>query len=238
MGYQKRDIIALERKVKDAFAKDRSSPEMYTTIKELAAAILVVKRMAFNATEVEEISHMLATDFYIKINHEGLVVEKWTKYIRLRLYRFRNDYLDETRGVEIEVNDIVEAERFRDSLFASSNTTRIEQAALELDDVVRSLADIALEILDNYIHYKKDSAEYQFVMLSVMFTIEDRLRYNRGRIVLVKLGMEYEPYVRFLVNLLYKRLYVHLRKTFGDELSRSTELSELIGNSWNIDNYD
>jgi hypothetical protein len=110
LGYQKRDVIALERKVKEAFAKDRSSPEMYSTIKELAEAILVVKRMAFNATEVDEISHMLATDFYIKINHEGLVVEKWTKYIRLRLYRMRNDYLEETRGVEIEISDIVEAE--------------------------------------------------------------------------------------------------------------------------------
>ena len=88
---RKRDIIALERRVKEVYAQDKSSPEMYTSIKELAAAILVVKNMAYNSTEVEEISHMLATDLYIKLNHEGMKVEKWTKYIRLRLYRMRSD---------------------------------------------------------------------------------------------------------------------------------------------------
>ena len=238
MGYQNRDIIALERKVKEAFAKDKSSPEMYSTIKELAEAILVVKRMAFNSTEVDEISHMLATDFYIKINHEGLVVEKWTKYIRLRLYRMRNDYLEETRGVEIEINDIVEAEKFRDSLFGSLASTRVEQAVFELDDVVHSLADIALEIFDKYVHYREGTEEYELIKLSVMFTIEDKLKYNRGRVVLVKLGQEYEAYVKFMVNLIYKRLGVYLHKMLGEELSRSSELRELISASWNIDNMD
>lgn len=238
MGYQKRDIIALERKVKDAFAKDKSSPEMYTTIKELAAAILVVKRMAFNSTEVEEISHMLATDFYLKINHEGLVVEKWTKYIRLRLYNVRSEYLDETRGVEIEVKDLIEAERFRDTLFSSSNNFRVEQAAMELENVVESLSTIALNIFDNYVHYRKGTNEYELVKLSVMFTIEDKLNYNRGRIVLVKLGEEYRPYIRYLVSFIYKRLGVYLRKTLGEDLSRASELSELIGACWNLDNMD
>lgn len=238
MGYQKRDIIALESKVKEAFATDRSSPEMYSTIKDLASAILVVKRMAFNAKEVDEISHMLATDFYIKINHEGLVVEKWTKYIRLRLYRMRSDYLGETRGVEIEINDLVEAERFRDSLFGSSNTTRVEQAAFELEDMVKSLAEIALEIFDKYVHYRKDTEDYELVKLSVMFTIEDKFKYDRGRIVLVKLGQEYEAYVKFMVNLIYKRLGVYLHKMLGDDLSRSSELNELISAGWNLDNLD
>lgn len=238
MGYHKRDIIALERKVKEAFAKDKSAPEMYTTIKELAAAILVVKRMAFNSNEVDEISHMLATDFYLKINHEGLVVEKWTKYIRLRLYNARSEYLNETRGVEFEVSDVIEAEQFRDQLFGSANRFRTEQAAMELDSVVQSMSTLALEILDSYVHYKPGTTEYEFIKISVMFTIEDKLKYNRGRVVLVKLGDEYRPYVRFLVSLIYKRLGVNLRKLLGDDLHRSSELSELIGASWNIDNSD
>lgn len=238
MGYHKRDIIALERKVKEAFAKDKSSPEMYTTIKDLAAAILVVKHMAFNSSEVDEISHMLATDFYIKINHEGLVVEKWTKYIRLRLYNARSEYLSETRGVEFEINDVVEAEEFQQQMFHSADRFRAEQAAMELDSVVNSMSNLALSIFDSYVHYKPDTAEYQFLKISVMFTIEDKLKYNRGRVVLVKLGDEYRPYVRFLVSLIYKRMGVNLRKLLGDDLHRSSELSELIGASWNIDNTD
>ena len=238
MGYQKRDIFALERKVKDAFANDKSSPEMYSTIKELAAAILVVKRMAFNSTEVDEISHMLATDFYLKINHEGLVVEKWTKYIRLRLYKMRSDYLDETKGVELEVPDLIEAEKFRDSLFGSSNSFRVEQATMELDDVLESLSEVVLNIFDKYVHYREGTNEYELVKLSVMFTIEDKLKFNRGRIVLVKLGDEYIPYIRFLVNLIYKRLGVYLRKLLGADMNRASELSELIGASWNLDNVE
>jgi hypothetical protein len=235
--HNKRDIIALERKVKETFANDRSSPEMYSTIKELAGAILVVKHMAFNSTEVEEISHMLATDFYIKINHEGLVVEKWTKYIRLRLYKMRSLYLDETKGIELEVKDIVEADQFRQVIFGSVNSAT-NQEVLELESVIQSIPNILLEIFDKYVRYKIGSSEYESVKLSVMLTIEDKIKHDRGRIVLIGLGFEYESYVRFMVNLMYKRLAVYLHKIFGEDLSRSSEMKELISSCWNINNMD
>ena len=134
---RKRDIIALERRVKEVYAQDKSSPEMYTSIKELAAAILVVKSMAYNSTEVEEISHMLATDLYIKLNHEGMKVEKWTKYIRLRLYRMRSDYLKETQGVEIQIDDPIEAEQFTERCLGGYNY-KSDGIDMELSSVIDS----------------------------------------------------------------------------------------------------
>lgn len=238
MGYRKRDIFALERKVKDAYATDKSSGDMYTSIKDLASAILVTKRMAFDSTEVEEISHMLATDLYLRLNHENFVVTRWTKYIRLRLYRMRSDWLSETRGVELEIKDVVEADRFKQVLFGSSAQLGSRQNIIELEDAVSSLSGAFLECFDMYVRYREDTWEYTRVKMSVMLTIEDRIKHNRDKIVLFKLGSEYESYIRFMVNLIYKRLSVYYRKLFGEELNRSSELKELVSACWNLDPCD
>lgn len=236
MGYRKRDVLALERRVKEVYATDKSSGDMYSAIKDLASAILVTKKMAFDSTEVEEISHMLATDFYLKINHEGLVVTKWTKYIRLRLYKMREEWLGETRGVELEVKDIVEAERFKNVIFGSAyQLGHNNQRIIELEDALRSLSNIVLDIFDKYVRYREGTWEYNHTKISVMLTIEDKMKYDRGRIILFRLGSEYESYIRFMVNLIYKRLSVYYHKLFGDELSHSSEMSELVSSCWNID---
>lgn len=234
----KRDILALERRVKEVYATDKSSADMYSSIKELASAILVVKSMAFNSTEVDEISHMLATDFYIKINHEGMKVEKWTKYIRLRLYRMRSDYLKETQGVEIQIDDPIEAEKFAESCLGNRYYSA-ELREFELEDAVKSLSKCFFQIYDKYVRYKQGSEEYRLVKLSIIFTLERRMRTeNDSAIVLIGLDESYEGYVEFMIKLLYKRIGVYLHKLFGEDLSHSSELKELIGAPWNIDNDD
>ena len=39
-----KNILELEQRVKDVYADDRTNPELYSAIKDLAEAILVVKR--------------------------------------------------------------------------------------------------------------------------------------------------------------------------------------------------
>lgn len=235
---RKRDIIALERRVKEVYAQDKSSPEMYTSIKELAAAILVVKSMAYNSTEVEEISHMLATDLYIKLNHEGMKVEKWTKYIRLRLYRMRSDYLKETQGVEIQIDDPIEAEQFTERCLGGYSY-KPDVIDMELSSVIDSLPDYFFQVYDKYVRYSKSSEEYRLVKLSIMFTVERRIQFNeKDTVVLVGLDYTYESYVAFMITLIYKRIGVYLHKILGEDLNRSSELRELIYASWNVDNSD
>ena len=235
---RKRDIIALERRVKEVYAQDKSSPEMYTSIKELAAAILVVKSMAYNSTEVEEISHMLATDLYIKLNHEGMKVEKWTKYIRLRLYRMRSDYLKETQGVEIQIDDPIEAEQFTERCLGGYSY-KPDGIDMELSSVIDSLPDYFFQVYDKYVRYSKSSEEYRLVKLSIMFTVERRIQFNeKDTVVLVGLDYTYESYVAFMITLIYKRIGVYLHKILGEDLNRSNELRELIYASWNVDNSD
>lgn len=234
---RKRDILALERRVKEVYAQDKSSPEMYTSIKELAEAILVVKNMAYNSTEVDEISHMLATDFYIKLNHEGMKVEKWTKYIRLRLYRMRSDYLKETQGVELQIDDPIEAEEFAERCLGGYYQSISSE--VEMESVLDSLPEIFFQIYDKYVRYTKSSEEYRLVRLSLMFTLERRiLTKDNNVVVLIGLDYTYESYITFLINLIYKRIGVYLHKILGEDLSRSSEMRELIGASWNIDNCE
>lgn len=233
----KRDILALERRVKEVYATDKSSADMYLSIKELASAILVVKSMAYNSKEVDEISHMLATDFYIKLNHEGMKVEKWTKYIRLRLYRMRSDYLKETQGVEIQIDDPIEAEQFAERCLGSSYSSDVRE--FELEDTMRSLPNCFFSIYDKYIRYRKGSEEYRLVKLSIMFTLERRMRSgDNTAVVLVGLDEVYEGYIEFMIKLLYKRIGVYLHKLFGEDLNHSSEMRELIGAPWNVDNDD
>lgn len=235
---RKRDIIALERRVKEVYAQNKSSPEMYTSIKELAAAILVVKSMAYNSTEVEEISHMLATDLYIKLNHEGMKVEKWTKYIRLRLYRMRSDYLKETQGVEIQIDDPIEAEQFTERCLGG-HSYKPDGIDMELSSVIDSLPDYFFQMYDKYVRYSKSSEEYRLVKLSIMFTVERRIQFNeKDTVVLIGLDYTYESYVAFMITLIYKRIGVYLHKILGEDLNRSSELRELIYASWNVDNSD
>ena len=238
MAGGRKDILGLEKKVKEAYAKDKSSPEMYTTIKELAAAILVVKSMAFNSTEVDEISHMLAIDLYMNINHKGMKVEKWTKYIRLRLYRMRSNYLQETQGIELQIDDPIEAEQFMDRCMGGYQY-KPEGIDMELSSVLDYLPDYFFKIYNNYVRYSKSSEEYRLVKLSILFTIERRILTNNNDIVvLVGLDYTYESYIKFMITLIYKRLGVYLHKVLGADLGRSSEFRELIYANWNINNLD
>lgn len=235
---KKRDIFALERRVKEVYAQDKASPEMYTSMKELAEAILVVKRMAFDSVEVDEISHMLATDLYIKLNHEGFKVEKWTKYIRLRLYRMRSDYLKETQGVEIQIDDPIEAEEFSERCLGYRSYHE-DETNMELSSVIDSLPEYFFRIYDKYVRYSKDSEEYRLVRLSLIYSIERRINSKDNTVVvLVGLDSSYETYISFLITLIYKRIGIYLHKILGEDLSRTSEMRELITASWNIDSSD
>lgn len=228
MAKRKHDILALERVVKEVYAQDPSNPELYTAIKNLAEAILVVKGMTFNHREADEISHNLATDFYIKINHQGLKVKCWTKYIRLRLYSFRSAYLKETSNTEFVIDDLVDAERMRDMLYPQNRETEESYRYSELESVIDSLPTKIMSIFDKYVRYEVDSNEYNKVLASVQLSISMNGGFDIDKVILFELDDSYECYVKFMINLISKRLAVYLHKICGDELSRRTELNELI----------
>lgn len=235
MSYHKRDIFALEAKVKQAYAENKASEQMYLTIKELATAILIVKKMSYDYTEIEEMSHIMATELYVKLNYENYEVHCWTKYIRLRLNKIRENYLNETRRVELSIDDIVDATRFRDSMFGSSMYAQSSINEFELIDFTEKLSGLVLYIFDKYVRYRSDTEEYEFVKLSFMFTIEDRIKHNRGRIVLINLDNSYESYIRFIVNLVYKKLGIYLHRYLGEDQSRIDELNSLVTSNWNVE---
>lgn len=235
MSYHKRDIFALEAKVKQAYAENKASEQMYLAIKELATAILIVKKMSYDYTEIEEMSHIMATELYVKLNYEDYEVHCWTKYIRLRLNKIRENYLNETRRVELSIDDIVDATRFRDSMFGSSMYAQSSINEFELIDFTEKLSGLVLYIFDKYVRYRSETEEYEFVKLSFMFTIEDRIKHNRGRIVLINLDNSYESYIRFIVNLVYKKLGIYLHRYLGEDQSRIDELNSLVTSNWNVE---
>ena len=235
MSYHKRDIFALEAKVKQAYAENKASEQMYLAIKELATAILIVKKMSYDYTEIEEMSHIMATELYVKLNYEDYEVHCWTKYIRLRLNKIRENYLNETRRVELSIDDIVDATSFRDSMFGSSMYAQSSINEFELIDFTEKLSGLVLYIFDKYVRYRSETEEYEFVKLSFMFTIEDRIKHNRGRIVLINLDNSYESYIRFIVNLVYKKLGIYLHRYLGEDQSRIDELNSLVTSNWNVE---
>lgn len=224
----KKNILALERKVKELFENDKSNPELYLAIKDLAEAILVVKGMAYNYIEADEISHNLASDLFMKLQ-EGFVVWKWTKYIWMRLYNYRSSYINETRSTELYVEDLVDLDKMKHIVFPQAEATFNGYNFYELESVVKSLPVRIKEIYDKYVRYKLESDEYTKIWMSIMLTVN----YNKGflnidRIILFELDELYENYVRFMINLISKRLTVYLHKICGDDLSRRQELHELL----------
>lgn len=228
MAYKRHNIIELESEVKRIYAEDKSSPEMYTAIKALAEALLVVKSIAFNYREADEMSHNLASDLYLKLNNSNFEIRAWTKYIWKLCYSYRNRYIREVQRVELEVKDITDLYEIKDIAFPQLEATLDGYNQSELESLVSYIPKKILEIFDSVVHYKKGSQLYVNIKISVMNTIRYNGDLDSSEILLYKLDKSYENYIKFLINVLKKKLLIYVHQICSESMNQRAEMMDLL----------
>lgn len=165
------DVVELDDIVKEQARIDKSSPEMYSAIKELAEGVLVIRGLIRNDKELDEISHEAATDLYIKINDEEdpLEIVQWSGYLFRCMEGYVRQYLHfNRRREELVINDPVVEREFVLGLYSSlypSTTTE------ELRDVAISIPGMIDEFYDNYTRYSTFTREYYDTKISIKLSI-------------------------------------------------------------------
>ena len=221
-----KNILKLEQRVKDIYYEDKTNPELYLAIKDLAEAILVVKRMVSNSTQVATISHELATDFYMDICSGKLEVRSWTKYVMLRLGTYRGRYYSDTRSVDLVVSDLVDQGNLASTLYSSSKFCLSKESSLELEDLIEYYPQFLLKQYDKCVRYVKGSVEYSNTLISVMLTL---LRGNGTVKGVVKYRSTDDPeYILFLSKLLMRRLECYSNILCLDSTLSSSLNEELV----------
>ena len=213
---RKRSIIKLERVVKEVYARDKSCDEMYTSLYNLVSAIISIKNIAFNYTEVDEIAHRVATDIYLKLNDgSGWSITSWTKYLWLRSKDYRDKYIKETRSVELSVEDRVDLEYFLSNNFKnmnrSMNYSSIQRRHEELLNYIPELFD---KLIKHYIKYTEEHELYRDIVNSIKSTIYSRL-INSDNSLVCKISLfHYDEidinYISVISTIVVTKLYEYL----------------------------
>ena len=213
---RKRSIIKLERVVKEVYARDKSCDEMYTSLYNLVSAIISIKNIAFNYTEVDEIAHRVATDIYLKLNDgSGWSITSWTKYLWLRSKDYRDKYIKETRSVELSVEDRVDLEYFLSNNFKnmnrSMNYSSIQRRHEELLNYIPELFD---KLIKHYIKYTEEHKLYRDIVNSIKSTIYARL-INSDNSLVCKISLfHYDEidinYISVISTIVVTKLYEYL----------------------------
>lgn len=172
------NILKLESDLKDQLSIDKSDPITYYRLKWLIEGILVVKKLAYNSTEVDGISHEMATDFYLRLNDPNKNFELYapTKYIMRSIKRYISDYLYYNYDKqEVDVSDPVVKNDFIKNMFphVSDFTTKGS-----LEDIIKMIPGLIQKSYDKYIRYYKDSDEYKSTLISLYMSI-----YNQDIII-------------------------------------------------------
>ena len=213
---RKRSIIKLERVVKEVYARDKSCDDMYTSLYNLVSAIISIKNIAFNYTEVDEIAHRVATDIYLKLNDgSGWSITSWTKYLWLRSKDYRDKYIKETRSVELSVEDRVDLEYFLSNNFKnmnrSMNYSSIQRRHEELLNYIPELFD---KLIKHYIKYTEEHELYRDIVNSIKSTIYARL-INSDNSLVCKISLfHYDEidinYISVISTIVVTKLYEYL----------------------------
>lgn len=164
------NIIKLEQELKDQYEKDRSDPHLYTCIKNLAEAIMVVKKKVDNSDDIDGIAHELATELYFRVNNPNKPrdIFLWTKYIMVVLQGFINGYMYWNHYKEyVIIDDPIEQYEFRKMLY---DHTRVYDDQ-DLRDAVTEIPKIIRKTYDIHTRYYKDSQEYKDTLISLYYSI-------------------------------------------------------------------
>lgn len=228
------NILELERNVKKEYATDKSSGDFYLAVKDLAAGILLVKRMV-DKVYIQDIAHMLAVDIYERVNYKGTTIKSWTKYIQLRLLAVRSSYYKETQCCELEVIDPVELEEFSKYVSYSANALN-EIRVLETEDFIKILPKVAIKYFDKIIRYLPSTDEYRQLKLSVMQSVINKT-ISKDYVYILGLDYyKYYSYLNFLINYIllslndYYKLHNNVDESYSlNQIITTESMFEFLG---------
>lgn len=200
------NIFDLEKRVKEIYAKDPTDPELYIAIRELAERLLVVKKIALNRDEAQEISHNLATDLYLAVSN-GFQIVCWTKYVWKKLYKYREKYLNENKKQVLHIPEISKQEEFKAIHHGSRNYFR-EIEFFEVEDLINSMPAYIKEVFKHYCRYDESTPEYTNLFLSVLATVAA----GDGQVVIINLPAHLENYIRLLSRIIIRECYSYVKK--------------------------
>lgn len=203
-------VYELEAVVKKIYKNDQSDPDLYMAIRNLAEKILVVKHIAGNREEVESISHHLAADLYMDIQSGKTQVVSWTKYVWLRLYKYRELYLKEKGKQFFTIKDTTKLDALRD-LHSGSKHNFSEMANIEYEDLIDRIPQIFKEKYEEFSRYTPQHANYEDILVSTTMTIV------RDEVTLFNVPEHYSGYVRFMSRVILQECYGYIKKYSGDD---------------------
>lgn len=213
---RKRSILKLEQVVKYVYSTDKSSDEMYTSLYNLISAIITIKNIAFNYTEVDEISHRLATDVYLRLNDgSGWTIKSWTKYLWLRSKDYRDKYVNETSNIELVVDDPVDLDYFITNTYKNMNRSlNYESLMNKREELLEELPSLMSSLITKYIKYTEDHVLFRDIVISVKSTIYSRLANNDYTIIRKISLFHYDEidysYIGLLSNIVISKLLEYL----------------------------
>ena len=233
-------LIDLEKAVKDQIIKDKSSGDLYLAIKELSAMILISKKWARDYDEVENMSHMMAVDFYYKVQN-GWECYCWTRYLTKCGKGYMMAYLNERSRVHISIDDVIDVHRYIEDLYASSdslNSSAAEYSMSELDDMISQFPKYFWLEFDEIIRYRRDTDEYRNIKISTKMTILNRLsgRIGDSDTILYRLDPSYSSYIKMLINLANRKLGKYILDTCESRDPDFLTRYDNITKAWNNDN--
>ncbi|AMM44937.1 hypothetical protein SP15_139 [Bacillus phage SP-15] len=213
-------VYELEAKVKAIYNKDPDNPDpdLYLAIRNLAEKILVVKHIAGNREEVESISHNLAADLYMSIASGKLRVSSWTKYVWLRLYKYRELYLKEKGKQFFKAKDWAQVDTLK-NLHSGSKHYFNSMADIEYEDLIDRIPQVFKEKYEEFSRYTPQHCDYENILLSVVLTIV------RGDLTLYNVPSHSSGYVRMMSRVIIQECYKYIKKYSGGDNTKVHEFT-------------
>lgn len=204
-------IYELEAVVKDLYFKDPDNPDpdLYMAIRNLAEKLLVVKQIATTREEIQLISHHLASDLYMDILSGKTRVRSWTKYVWLRLYKYRELYVKDKGKQFFRAKDTSQVDAIRDLHQGSRESTSLA-STVEYEDLIERLPEVFREKYQEFNRYTPSHQYYEGLLISVIITIV------RDELTLYKIPKHLSGYVRMMSRVMLKESYNYIKEYSGD----------------------
>ena len=226
-------LIDIENQLKKLIAVDRTDPKVYYTIRELLYQFLVRKKLLNNIQDYEEVSHIGATNLYLRIVN-GDEIRSWIGYINLAYISYINQY---KRWYRSELIDTISNPDLADAITIMSASSSL-QNSIDLETVVnlvymeKSIKMTVAEVL-SYSKYREYTKEYYDAMLSILLSMLNRKFVVYGN----KLD---KTYIHILYEVSREKIIRNIGQggyNFEDVLRRYTlELTPMIVGDGNVKN--
>lgn len=164
-------LIDIENCLKLQIEEDKSDPKVYSMIYNLLYQFLVRKKLLNSLQDYEEVSHIGATNLYLKIIN-GDEIHSWIGYINVAYISYINQY---KRWYRSELIDTVDNPDLANALTIMSASSSL-QNYIDLETIIniqymeKSIKNTVNEVL-GYSKYREFTREYYDAMLSILLSI-------------------------------------------------------------------